>query len=369
MKNKDKQIYWIIGLIILGIILIKYANIFSIVTTIPVSEGLVAYYPFDDNANVRDYGPYDLDATAYNGAIYNPNGIKFGSYDFDGFNDYVQLPFNNIYNFNQDTPFTFSFWVKYDKCYANSTHGEGLFGVPYRYAIFITTNCNNFQFTIRNETGTLMTNLNSISAPKNMNNTWIHLAGTFDTQNMSLYVNGIKETNITFNRNITTRTTTIPFRIGNPVSIGSGNGLYFNGSIDDLMIFNRVLSDSEIQYLYSYTPSTYNDTQVVYINDTVYVNVTQIVYLYENQTVYVYQNITTYQNVTVANQTFYVDKIIYQNQTLNGTIRYVNQTVEKQIMIDPTFDYLFQKYKLQIFGILIIGLIYYQTRIRGRKKK
>jgi hypothetical protein len=65
-------------------------------------------------------------------------------------------------------------------------------------------------------------------------------------------------------------------------------------------------------------------------------------------------------NVTVANQTFYVN-VPGANQTVNNTV-YINNTVEKKVMVEPTLDYLLQKYQMVIIGIIAVGLVYYLTR-------
>jgi hypothetical protein len=48
-------------------------------------------------------------------------------------------------------------------------------------------------------------------------------------------------------------TQTISMKVdSNPVRIGGGN-VYFGGTIDDVRIYNRALSDSEIKALYDAT--------------------------------------------------------------------------------------------------------------------
>lgn len=73
---------------------------------------------------------------------------------------------------------------------------------------------------------------------------------------------------------------------------------------------------------------------------------------------------TVQKNVTVANQTFYVPgPTVYANQTIT---EYVNQTVEKQVQVEPTMEYIFQKYQMQILGVLAVGLVWYLTRKKKR---
>lgn len=72
-------------------------------------------------------------------------------------------------------------------------------------------------------------------------NSWTHLAATFDGASLRLYVNGTLVT--TFAASGSLASTTNPLRIG-------GNsiwGEYFRGLIDDVRIYNRALSATEIQ--------------------------------------------------------------------------------------------------------------------------
>lgn len=69
--------------------------------------------------------------------------------------------------------------------------------------------------------------------------TWTHLAVTYDKVRVRLYVNGTEVGNLASTQSITTST--------NPLRIGRGlAGEWFQGSIDEVRIYNRALSASEI---------------------------------------------------------------------------------------------------------------------------
>ncbi|MCJ7816994.1 MAG: LamG domain-containing protein, partial [Candidatus Aenigmarchaeota archaeon] len=79
---------------------------------------------------------------------------------------------------------------------------------------------------------------------------WHHLAGVFDSQTntLKMYVDGVQDGSAqTTSGTLLTST--------QPVSIGSAepnyvSTEYFNGTIDDVRIYNRALNASEIQALY-----------------------------------------------------------------------------------------------------------------------
>jgi chitodextrinase len=72
-------------------------------------------------------------------------------------------------------------------------------------------------------------------------NTWAHLAETYDGATMRLYVNGVQVASRAQTGAIATST--------NPLQIGGDSiyGQYFAGRIDELRIYNRALSQAEIQ--------------------------------------------------------------------------------------------------------------------------
>ncbi|HUM93809.1 MAG TPA: PKD domain-containing protein [Candidatus Competibacter sp.] len=72
-------------------------------------------------------------------------------------------------------------------------------------------------------------------------NSWSHLATTYDGVNQRLYVNGSLVAQRSIKGGI--ETSSKPLRIGG----NSAWGEYFKGSIDDIRIYNRALSISEIQ--------------------------------------------------------------------------------------------------------------------------
>lgn len=77
---------------------------------------------------------------------------------------------------------------------------------------------------------------------------WYHVVGRIDaaTGEQALFINGTKQ-NQTY-----TATSTVLFTDTTPLDIGgSSNGDYLNGNVDDLFVFNRALSDSEIASIYN----------------------------------------------------------------------------------------------------------------------
>ncbi len=71
--------------------------------------------------------------------------------------------------------------------------------------------------------------------------TWSHVAGVYDGAQMRVYLNGTLDG--TFATTVAIPTNSLPLRIG----AASDGGSSFNGLIDEVEVFNRALSQAEIQ--------------------------------------------------------------------------------------------------------------------------
>lgn len=72
---------------------------------------------------------------------------------------------------------------------------------------------------------------------------WAQLVGTYDGSNMKSYRDG--------NLRKTCSYTQTPYTSTDPLTIGyAGFHTYFNGQIDEVMIFNKALTDEQVKALY-----------------------------------------------------------------------------------------------------------------------
>jgi len=89
-------------------------------------------------------------------------------------------------------------------------------------------------------------------------NSWYYVVGVANTTNLLLYINGMLNSTTTLNYSNIVQPTVAP-RIGNNPDY-LANHQDWNGSIDDVMIFNRSLSADEILGLYNATAINHNST-------------------------------------------------------------------------------------------------------------
>jgi hypothetical protein len=137
------------------------------------------------------------------------------------------------------TPITsFSMWVKF-----NSTSQGSYLQVfdNNNYAIFLYNGKLNVQYaTGSTNNGVAWTITNTTD--------WFHIAGTFTSSSSTLYIDNVEKTE---SMNNWVNAGSVPY-------IGNRNDLtgYFNGSIDQVRIFNKAISSSEVTTLYQETSAS-----------------------------------------------------------------------------------------------------------------
>lgn len=148
---------------------------------------------------------------------------------------------------------TFSAWVKLAGAYYDQKVGanqNGMFG-GYKLCVYNT----KLEFEVRDAANTAWLNRNQPGGTTLVMGTWYHVVGVYSESGhwIKTYVNGQEETTrrLTGLPACALSTTTGTFIIGREPFDDS---LYFwNGNIDDVRIFNRALSDTEIRSLYDTT--------------------------------------------------------------------------------------------------------------------
>jgi len=200
---------------------------------------LKAHYSFDTDDIVgstaldRSVPPY------YDGNITNSPSVVAGrigqALSFNGSNNYVAIP-----RMIEDS-FSISMWVKTLQTGGtpNWYNGKGLVdaecgGVTYDFGTSLIG--SKFGFGVNSPTITSTTAIN--------NDQWHHCVATRSaiTGEMKVYVDGGPAES-------STTATTLPLTAPTRITIGmiQTNNNYFNGQLDDIAIWDRVLSQSEIQ--------------------------------------------------------------------------------------------------------------------------
>jgi len=266
-------------------------------TFVDFNNSLLGWWRMDEHnsTTVIDNSSYGRNGVI-TGATYNSSGKFGGAYDFDGVNDYVTVGTGSDFNMTGKN-FSVSFWVKQSSATSNAVP-VGKVTPASEGWMFYQPDAEELSFRVYNFDD------DSVSMGESLPlNEWTHLVGLSNSTSTCIYKNGVL-------------VDCDSKGVGNYVESGSAlkigryddYGNYFNGSIDEVMIFDRALSASEIASIYNSTANQYynNFTSLSngnyningYVMDTAgNLNTT------EQRTVEVYVNTSS----SGENNTYYVD--------------------------------------------------------------
>jgi len=211
----------------------------------PGTIGLAAKFSLDDTLD--DTSGHGLGTgTVGGGDPFYVDGIVGNALSFDGIVDFVELPVGSVMESSQSI--TVSIWADFsnegDNWQRIWDFGSGEGTNPYMFLSPRTGGAGPIRFAIRS----LTVAESFIESTATLASGWQHVAATIDgeTMTMSLYINGSLVAQ--------GPTGVIPSDMGNTVqnylakSQYAADGLY-QGSVDELTIYTRTLSEGEIRYL------------------------------------------------------------------------------------------------------------------------
>jgi hypothetical protein len=189
-------------------------------------------------------------ATAGTDPTWNSTGKYNGGFDFDGVDDYV-----NVGSFSTGSSITVETWAYLE----SKTKDRGVIWKSDMYIIWYDIGDDFWEFVVKDSGGTWRYAKYSQSSAQT--GTWVHLVGVWDGSANYIYVNGVLGLTSGSPASITSNS--------NNIYIGMKDSHCFNGSIDEVRIYNRALSEEEIEILYMSNLNKYDtDKWAFYINQT-----------------------------------------------------------------------------------------------------
>jgi len=221
---------------------IPMRNIAKYGTLLNINAGLVGWWKFDENTGTS---AYDSSGNGNTGTLTNgptwTTGKINSALSFDGFDDYVTI--GNASVFNNFADMTISVWI-----YLN---GWGTWDPSvicrkdwiYELHVMRDNKCLEFLTGDNWGGGALRTANNSLTL-----GAWHHVVAVKDTATAKkyLYINGSLSASGGSGYAPTGSNTA-------PVEISGPSGRAFDGKIDDVRVYNRVLSADDVTALYNVT--------------------------------------------------------------------------------------------------------------------
>ena len=199
--------------------------------TTGMDPSLEAYYTFNGNAD-------DLTSNGRNLTVYGNTSLTSGrdnssnsAYYFDGSGNYLEYD-TSIPSFSS---YTITLWAKPDSTGTYEAMFASYNDSSYGFQIDLNSN-NNFHIRKASSSGGNITLSSAILGA------WTFIAFTYDGTDSKCYINSESPVSDTGGTNQFNR-----FRMGR----NRNGNTYFKGAIDELKIYNRSLSVSEIQAIYS----------------------------------------------------------------------------------------------------------------------
>lgn len=209
-------------------------------------ESVVGFYKF--NGNIKDNSGNGFDLKNHNVLFINDrNNNSKSAVEFNGKNSYLEI--NDSHPFQIEGDLTITFWIKINSfdnlnniisCQADNSDNpqtNGLFSLSFQRSRFLA-------YGHENENG--INNNHNFSSFLFTNSLWYHIGVVrkTDSKEIILYINGnqIEKLKFAENPNCGSLST---------LKIGDTNGTvshdrFFDGSLDDLLILKKALSDKEV---------------------------------------------------------------------------------------------------------------------------
>jgi hypothetical protein len=230
--------------------------------TSSLKQGLIGYYPFDGNTN-------DKSGNGNNGLI---RGLvinvadRMGRIDhamkFDGVSSYVEIINGKAFNFISDM--SVSFWINpATRSQSNTAIVRNLFINQFGGGGFTISCSDTFRFVYKTNTG----NIQAFQGMSVSPHIWTHMVFVKQGSTLSIYRNGVLLDHLVKESSPNIQSVEdVPLLIGGANLDGmipaSSVSNFFNGSLDDIFLFNGTLSLDEVLLLFNFHVPTSQPTNI-----------------------------------------------------------------------------------------------------------
>ncbi|MBN1415967.1 MAG: T9SS type A sorting domain-containing protein [Bacteroidales bacterium] len=234
--------------------------VWSFSTRLLMSPQLVGYWKLDQGSPTPDSSGFGNDGNLVNVGLagYSNDAAVNKALWFNGTNQYVSVPHNRVFDF-EEGPFSVSFWMKqnpsevvdtveYRYVVKGSHTADAQLGrTGKRYEVYYKPEKTAFRFAVDDN---LVKSEVEVSPVNFVTNKWVHVVAIRDTLSgkLRLFANAFLEGETTDNTGDISQDENLFF--GYCLDFGS----YLRGGLDDVRLYNFVLTSEEIDSLYELGP-------------------------------------------------------------------------------------------------------------------
>ncbi len=206
----------------------------SFAQTVDLQKGLVAYYPFNGNAN--DESGNGNNGTVYGATLTTDRFGNNGAYCFDGINDYIDVNFGIEL---KNSSFVFTLWAKHissgslDYFLSMGPGGK-------------TNHCIDFGFRDKNNIIAAFWSDDLVTSKQYNDKDWHMWSLIYNKETGNRYIYR--------DYSLIASNTAKPYIANGKLRIGDVAYAFmcsYSGKIDDIRIYNRAISEAEIKALYN----------------------------------------------------------------------------------------------------------------------
>ncbi len=219
-----------------------------------LNDSLKVHFRFSGNANdISGNGNHAtvLGAVPAKGLL----GSDSTAYEFDDLGDQIQFPGEDLVGIE----YTYSLWIKPKKALSDG-HSEGLIiisGSSCHQAIFRVNNFNSYTGLIAEGHGTNFSYFYANAPQMPEANTWTHVVAVKTRDSIKVFVNGQNGGSIETPSQDPCYGANVIGKLGQ-----TGVGSTFIGSVDEVRLYTRPLSDTEVAGLYNMELTSFGSDNV-----------------------------------------------------------------------------------------------------------
>ena len=211
-------------LVIIAIFLFQNLGAITVQGSASASQSILA-----DNGSAVTISPIDQGVISSSTTSHNSSYMNF-----DGVNDRVDSDDRPLSGLNN---ISISGWVNFEPL-NQPNEFPSFFGQNSDAFIFMTNASNSVSFRVDNLTGS-----GTAGSTFDFNsNEWFNFIGVYNSSNVLLYINGVLNSSTDFNGTIDSSA---------DISIGGATSNFFKGSLDEIRLYNRSLTDTEVSEIFN----------------------------------------------------------------------------------------------------------------------